>query len=380
LKLPHPDYCYDLKIKGQIYNWIFKIIDSMSISPVRICTLPGLSDFRLERGFINRYPGLLAVDCCEVDAGRFREMTQFKRRPKKINLINQYVEDFLGGHETTYDFLFLDYIGGPKTVGCDIHQLVADRLTEGGLVAMTVFNGRRCLRDLQHKDLHPVSEPLFYNHMKFMLFRKGIVQNNLIVLSVDSHKSVSSVAVKPKVIEVRDQHGELANQLSALYEKWGSCLPISETAMIKMYLKGRTQKVIAKRLGRTQGAISARFQKAIKRMEFAAKVPTGLDVKMLERTFDKIDVDVFSFMTKTTCETEAAKLMTEKYNRPFNQITTRYRWKNVLRGLQEVCKLPDCSHLKPFLNWGLMTDSNLYMLHEVKFPEGHNEQCGKRAA
>lgn len=374
MKLPHPDYPYDVEIKGQIYDSIFSVLDSMLINPVRICTLPGLSDFRLERGFINRYPGLLAVDCCEVNTDIFRKMMLDFRCPKKVNLINQYVEDFLGGHETKYDFMFLDYIGGPKSK-CDIHQLIVDRLTEGGLVAMTVFNGHRCLRELHHKDLHPVSEPLFYNHMKFMLFRKGIVQSNLIVLDVDCHKSVSSVTVKLKV-EPKSQYGELANQLSSMYEKWGGSLPDTERKMVNLYLRGRTQKVLAKKFGRTQGAISSRFKKALKRMEFASKIPQDLDMKILGRTFDLVDVDVFSFMTKTTCETETAKLLTEKYNRPYNQITTRYRWKNVLRGLQEACKLPDCSHLRPFLDFGLLVDSNLYMLHEVKFPEGHNKQCG----
>jgi len=157
------------------------------------------------------------------------------------------------------------------------------------------------------------------------------------------------------------------------YEPFLSQLPSREQDLIDMYYsKGKKQKEIAEFFGVTQGAISHRLSRAIKRLEFLRDMPKLNENinNILGKYFKPFEIDLMKFMISTTCQSKTAKLLNIKYEltstNSMTQVKVRHKFD---RCLQKVAKykrhnkdLKICHELLKY------TKENLYMLHEVVLP------------
>jgi transposase len=147
-------------------------------------------------------------------------------------------------------------------------------------------------------------------------------------------------------------------------------LPEMEQQLVNGLLHGKNEKQIATMFNVSQGSISSRLAKAAKRVQFWEALPklNEEDWETLGKFFPAEIVDIARFMVKTSCQSKTAELMTEKYHTRHTQVTIRYRWKKMLKDLVSL-NLP--GKIRTVLS---MIDSNLYIFHEVRFPETWKEK------
>jgi predicted transcriptional regulator len=158
-------------------------------------------------------------------------------------------------------------------------------------------------------------------------------------------------------------------------EPFLSKLPSREVDLLQLYIQyKKNQKQLAIMFGVTQGAISSRLSRARARLEFLKALPKITDEeidKALSPLFDSMELEIIKTMMKTTCQSETAQLINEKFElaedkKRMTQVKVRHRYEKCLMRLKEEMKVhPEYKkyyHLLEFIK------NNLYKLHEVRLP------------
>lgn len=140
-------------------------------------------------------------------------------------------------------------------------------------------------------------------------------------------------------------------------------LPEKEQTILLGLLRGEEQKSLAKRLHRTQGAISSRASKAVRRLMFYKRFPqvTEKDYRLLGKHFSELEVEIIRGMLTTSCQCKTAVQIQEKFGIPFTQVKVRHRWKKALATVQSIPELGKVALAMQLI------DHNLYIFHEVKW-------------
>ena len=154
-----------------------------------------------------------------------------------------------------------------------------------------------------------------------------------------------------------------------------SRLPDREQDLIELYYRyGKNQKDIARMFGVTQGAISSRLSRAMKRLEFIRDLPK-IDFEDIEDTlgnyFESIEIEIIKCMMETTCQSRTASIINDRFGFSadkdrMTQVKVRHRFEKCISQLKDLMKFdPD---LKRFHDLLVFIKKNLYKLHEVKLP------------
>lgn len=158
-------------------------------------------------------------------------------------------------------------------------------------------------------------------------------------------------------------------------EPFLSKLPEREQDLVELYYKYRkNQKDIAKMFGVTQGAVSSRLSRAMKRLEFVRDLPK-IDFEDMENIlnnyFEPIEIEIIKNMIKTTCQSRTAKIINKKFNYNetkirMTQVKIRHRFEKCIIQLKNLMKFDP--GLKKYYDLLIFVKNNLYKLHEVKLP------------
>lgn len=158
-------------------------------------------------------------------------------------------------------------------------------------------------------------------------------------------------------------------------EPFLSKLPEREQDLIELYYRFRkNQKDIAKMFGVTQGAISSRLSRAMKRLEFIRDLPK-IAIEDIENTlgnyFEPVEIEIIKGMMETTCQSRTAIIINKKFNLDndksrMTQVKVRHRFEKCIMQLKDLMKFD--SELKPYYDLLIFIKNNLYKLHEVKLP------------
>ena len=157
------------------------------------------------------------------------------------------------------------------------------------------------------------------------------------------------------------------------YEPFISKLPEREQDLIEMYYhREKKQKEIAEFFGVTQGAVSHRLSRAIKRLKFLRDMPKlAQDLNsILSRYFSTFEIDLIRYMVETTCQSHTAQLLNVKYKlsgqKRMTQVKVRHKFDRCMQKVyklkRSVKELKTCHSLMEYVR------ENLYMLHEVVLP------------
>lgn len=174
------------------------------------------------------------------------------------------------------------------------------------------------------------------------------------------------------------------------HEKFIPKLPEYEQTLVEYYMRRMKQQEIATFLGCTQGAISSRLRKIVKRISFMEKLErfnlnqieqdlkpichkpycvVGKGPKKWDDLDTRIDLEVIKGMIQTTSQSGTATIVNDTLNlsgpKKMNQVKVRNRFKNCLTKLKGLSENP---LYKNYLELLEMIDHNLYVLHEVKHP------------
>jgi CRISPR/Cas system-associated endoribonuclease Cas2 len=159
-------------------------------------------------------------------------------------------------------------------------------------------------------------------------------------------------------------------------------LPPREYDLMELYYVDRkNQKDIAKMFGVTQGAISSRLSRAVKRLVFLRDLPkiTPEEIRQrLGKIFGETEIEIIIYMMQTTCQSKTAQLINEKNNisdekKRMTQVKVRHRFEKCLIRLEHQMKAePD---LRKYHQLLVFIKRNLYKLHEVKLPHFDRGPC-----
>lgn len=157
------------------------------------------------------------------------------------------------------------------------------------------------------------------------------------------------------------------------YQEFISRLPQREQDLIEMYCRARKkQKEIAAFFGVTQGAVSHRLCRAIRRLEFLRDMPKveGDVAELLADHFDPFDIDVIQTMIETTCQSRTAAILNKRHrlrgDRQMTQVKVRHRFE---RAISKLSGLKDeRPELATVYDLAVYVKGNLYMMHEVILP------------
>lgn len=159
-------------------------------------------------------------------------------------------------------------------------------------------------------------------------------------------------------------------------------LPEREQDLIELYYRYRkNQKDIAKMFGVTQGAISSRLSRAMKRLEFIRDLPK-IAVEDVEDTlsnyFEPIEIEIIKGMIETTCQSKTALIINKKFGYKddksrMTQVKVRHRFEKCISQLKNLMKFD--SDLKRYYDLLIFVKNNLYKLHEVKLPHFDRASC-----
>ena len=128
--------------------------------------------------------------------------------------------------------------------------------------------------------------------------------------------------------------------------------------------KKMPQKEIAKIMGVTQGAISSRLSRLVRRIQFMQRLQE-YDLSNFEQVlsplFSPFEIDILKGMLETTCQSETARRLNELYkDSSMNQVKVRYRFEKCMD------KMREAHH--PYLNLFLFIKKNLYMIYDLRLP------------
>jgi predicted transcriptional regulator len=159
-------------------------------------------------------------------------------------------------------------------------------------------------------------------------------------------------------------------------------LPKAEQNLYELHIvKKFNQKEIASLLGVTQGAISSRLSKIVKRLEFMQKL-SKFDLSEFEnklRTlFDPFEIELLRGMLETTCQSETARRLNVLFNlmekcenvknyNAMTQVKVRHRFEKCLLKMQKE------NH--PYFDLFSFVKKNLYIMHEVKLSHFSRRNC-----
>ena len=150
------------------------------------------------------------------------------------------------------------------------------------------------------------------------------------------------------------------------YSSYVNRLPLTERQIYDYYVvRGMNQKEIAKILNMTQGGISSRVKRLLRRIDFLKRLEV-YDILSIDQDlsslFNIFEIELLKGMLETTNQSETARRLNVLFNlqgnRAMNQIKVRYRFNKYLE------KLKDTKYYDLFM----LIYNNLYMLHEVKLP------------
>jgi predicted transcriptional regulator len=173
-------------------------------------------------------------------------------------------------------------------------------------------------------------------------------------------------------------------------ERFISKLPEYEQNLVDYYLRRMTQKEIAKILQCTQGAVSSRLRKIVKRINFmrqleeinAPNLEEDLKVICQDKNEIKlneiINLEIIKGMIQTTSQSGTASIVNRILNlsgpERLNQVKVRHRFKSCLNKLR---KLKRRFKYKPYFKLLELVDNNLYALNEIKLPHFDRGQNAK---
>ena len=150
-------------------------------------------------------------------------------------------------------------------------------------------------------------------------------------------------------------------------------LPAREIDLIEMYYRMRKkQKEIAEFFNVSQGAISHRLSRALKRLQFMRDQPKvdGDIHEDLKDLFSTKDIEIIELMISTTCQSLTAKIMNERHKfvgkEVLTQVKVRHRFERVILKLDKEGK--NNPLYKQDQDLCVFTRSHLYLLHEVILP------------
>ena len=148
---------------------------------------------------------------------------------------------------------------------------------------------------------------------------------------------------------------------------------IERTILYLYYSKKIGQGDIAKIIGMTQGAISHKLTRIKERLAYLSELEkvdfNKFFEDILEIARDPLDVEIVKDILKTSCQTETAWRINNRYNlkgrEKLNQIRVRYRFVRLMDRLE---KLKRRKKYKEHYKTIKKIKNNLYTLHEVKLP------------
>lgn len=157
------------------------------------------------------------------------------------------------------------------------------------------------------------------------------------------------------------------------YQEFISRLPQREQDLIEMYCRARKkQKEIAAFFGVTQGAVSHRLCRAIRRLEFLRDMPKveGDLGELLAGHFESFDIDVIQTMIETTCQSRTATILNKRHSlrgdKQMTQVKVRHRFERAIGKLASLKE--EHEELAIVHDLAVYVKNNLYMMHEVILP------------
>jgi len=166
-----------------------------------------------------------------------------------------------------------------------------------------------------------------------------------------------------------EEHEAEALGISEL-EPYLALIPPREVDLIDMYYrKKKKQKEIANFFSISQGAVSHRLTRAMKRLKFLRDMPKIEDgelLLLLKEVFSDVDAAVVFFMVRTTCQSKTAQIVNKRLKKgKLTQVKVRHKFMRadvLLKSkAQENTRYKVVSELVSYIQNG-----GLYMLHEVK--------------
>lgn len=170
---------------------------------------------------------------------------------------------------------------------------------------------------------------------------------------------------KSKDISVLEQ----CQLLSSVFFKFFDKIPPREREIYKYYCEARMrQSDIAQTLGLTQGAISHRISRMIKRLTFLKKLDdmSGGDpddlFESLKEYCDPFEIEILRAFYNTTSQSDSADMVNGIFNltgdMALNQVKIRYQFGKILVRL----------HKTKYFGIFYYIKQNLYLLNDVKLP------------
>jgi hypothetical protein len=105
--------------------------------------------------------------------------------------------------------------------------------------------------------------------------------------------------------------------------------------------------------------------------------------------FDSFEMALIKSMSETTCQSETARVLNDRYdlsgNKKMTQVKIKYRFEKCLTRIKNLCdKADQTDHatLKKYVRFYkflTLIKTNLYKLHEVKLPRYAVEKDGNNA-
>lgn len=151
-------------------------------------------------------------------------------------------------------------------------------------------------------------------------------------------------------------------------------LPTHEKVVYELYFHERVKQAhIAKFMKVTQGAISHRLKKSMKRLRYTFTSPTLTteEKRHSRNVLTSFIYDLCLFMAQTTCQTEVAELLNEKYKltgkNKMNQVKVRYKFNKTINKLKVWSKSDP--KLKSILSLCEHANNNIYTMRWVSLPQ-----------
>jgi hypothetical protein len=151
-------------------------------------------------------------------------------------------------------------------------------------------------------------------------------------------------------------------------------LPEVERITYELFFHERVrQRHIAKFMRITQGGVSHRLKKSMKRLNYVFNKPvlTTSEKRYARKILTPFIYDLCVFMVDTTCQTVVADMLNKKYKLSgadkMNQIKVRHRFKRALDNLTgKWSGDPKLRNMRKLVEYA---DGNNYMMHWVSLPQ-----------